>query len=89
MNISKEEYETLVSTKMLLIQANETIQEQRRIIDRLLTVEETPRGKWYYNFQNGWHCSICHNCVKDMPNVMLNYCPNCGADMRGNNNANG
>ena len=36
MNISKEEYETLVSTKMLLIQANDTIDNQRRIIDDLI-----------------------------------------------------
>ena len=36
MNISKDEYETLISTKMLLIQANYTIDEQRRIIDGLI-----------------------------------------------------
>lgn len=35
MNISREEYETLVSTKMLLIQANETIDNQLRIIEDL------------------------------------------------------
>ena len=46
-----------------------------------------PQGEWYYNNQNGWHCSICHKSVKDMPTVMgkadFDYCPNCGADMRG------
>lgn len=46
-----------------------------------------PHGEWYYNCQNGWHCSICHESVKDMPTVMrkadFNFCPNCGADMRG------
>lgn len=44
------------------------------------------QGEWYYNYQNGWHCSICHESVKDMPTVMgkadFNYCPNCGAEMR-------
>ena len=46
-----------------------------------------PQGEWYYNYQNGWHCSICHKSVKDMPTVMgkanFAFCPNCGADMRG------
>lgn len=45
-----------------------------------------PEGEWYYNYQNGWHCSICNNSVKDMPTVMgkanFAFCPNCGADMR-------
>ena len=48
---------------------------------------ERTKGKWYYNYQNGWHCSICNKSVKDMPTVMgkadFNFCPNCGADMRG------
>ena len=56
-------------------------------IDNAPTVEERPKGKWYYNYQNGWHCSICNKSVKDMPTVMgkadFNFCPNCGADMRG------
>ena len=46
-----------------------------------------PQGEWYYNYQNGWHCSICHETVKDMPTVKgkadYNFCPRCGADMRG------
>lgn len=48
--------------------------------------EEIPHGEWYYSCQNGWHCSICQQMVKDMPTVMgkanFDYCPNCGADMR-------
>ena len=46
-----------------------------------------PQGEWYYNYQNGWHCSICHKSVKDMPTVMgkadFNFYPNCGAKMKG------
>lgn len=45
-----------------------------------------PTGEWYYSCQNGWHCSICQQIVKDMPTVMgkvnFDYCPNCGAKMR-------
>ena len=52
------------------------------VIDKL----ERPQGEWYYNYQNGWHCSICHKSVKDMPTIMgkadFDFCPNCGADMR-------
>ena len=51
---------------------------------------EKRKGEWYYSCQNGWHCSICHESVKDMPTVMrkaiFNFCPNCGADMRGDKN---
>lgn len=46
-----------------------------------------PQGEWYYNCQNGWHCSLCHKAVKFMPTIMgkanFDFCPNCGADMRG------
>ncbi len=45
-----------------------------------------PQGEWYYNYQNGWHCSICYENVKDMPTVMgkayFKFCPNCGAKMK-------
>ena len=47
-----------------------------------------PQGEWYYNYQNGWHCSLCNNTVKDMPTVMgeanFAFCPNCGAKMKKN-----
>ena len=43
-------------------------------------VVERKRGEWVYEFGKGAHCSICgKGCVWN-----FNYCPNCGADMRGN-----
>ena len=52
---------------------------------KALEEQERPTGKWYYSCQNGWHCSICQQIVKDMPTVMgkahFDYCPNCGASM--------
>lgn len=49
-------------------------------------IEERPQSEWYYNYQNGWHCSICHTSVKDMPTVNgkadFHFCPNCGAKMK-------
>ena len=54
------------------------------LIQNAPTVER-PTGEWYYSCQNGWHCSICQQIVKDMPTVMgkanFDYCPNCGAKM--------
>ena len=62
----------------------------KKIVDDAPTLEERPKGKWYYNYQNGWHCSICNKSVKDMPTVMgkadFNFCPNCGANMKGEEN---
>ena len=56
----------------------------QQYIDKAPTVDavEVVHGRW-----GGWHDSYCSNCgcfctlayIKDYPN----YCPNCGADMRG------
>lgn len=44
------------------------------------SVEERPKGKWIKNPLQGLKdCSVCHY-VSIEPK---NYCPNCGADMRG------
>ena len=51
------------------------------------TIEVRPQGEWYYSIDKGWECNQCHEIVKDMPTCMrkalYNFCPNCGADMRG------
>ena len=40
---------------------------------------ERKRGEWIYKPMKGQFCSVC-----DMQSVwQYNYCPNCGADMRG------
>lgn len=55
-------------------------------IDAIIDNAPTVKGEWYYNYQNGWHCSICNKSVKDMPTVMgkadFNFCPNCGVEMK-------
>jgi len=40
---------------------------------------ERPQGKWIYDGTLFYKCSVCNNldCFND------NFCPNCGADMRG------
>lgn len=45
--------------------------------------EERPKGKWEYTDGRcglgDWRCSKCG----DYSNKDTHYCPNCGADMRG------
>lgn len=54
------------------------------------TCEAIPKGKWELLDEcsnEGVYCSICHKKVyrKEYANqkVKSNFCPNCGADMRG------
>ena len=55
-------------------------------------VRENVKGEWIYDgksFKNGYnwmHCSACGGKEVDCPAGRTNFCPNCGADMRGNNN---
>lgn len=54
-------------------------------------VEEVKHGEWKIETDNyGCEYVMCSVCEKeyypideDMPCTALNYCPNCGADMRG------
>ena len=48
------------------------------------TVEpERKTGKWITQEFGSWaECSECHE-LYDIPIVYSNFCPNCGADMRG------
>ena len=48
---------------------------------------ERQQGEWVYNsYGNGcgnWHCSECGIIIVMCKNSHNNFCPNCGADMRG------
>lgn len=48
------------------------------IIDNAPTIEERQKGKWELD-SIGAYCSEC----KIHPDYTSNFCPNCGADMRG------
>ena len=59
-------------------------------IEHAPTIEpERKTGKWIhdgYDFPHGvdWiHCSVCGKCGINVPADLTNFCPNCGADMRG------
>lgn len=53
---------------------------------------EPKKGKWISEGQknkgfNFWmHCSLCGYKTIDAPSSRTNYCPNCGADMKGEEN---
>lgn len=54
---------------------------QRSLDLAIKALEERPQGKWIYDYKT-CKCSVCNfTTVIDT----YNYCPNCGADMRGNN----
>lgn len=50
-------------------------------------IEDRPQGEWYFSCEKGWECNQCHEVVKEMPTCMrkatYNFCPNCGAKMKG------
>ena len=50
------------------------------LIDRAPTIEERPKGKWICV---RWMQYKCSECDYDDIGTATNYCPNCGADMRG------
>ena len=54
-------------------------------IDNAPTVEERPQGEWKFSqgvtTQGSLKCPFCD--YRDYHNTNSNFCPNCGADMRG------
>lgn len=48
-------------------------------------VRENVHGEWVKseNTDADWECSNCHDWFMWGDNIHLNFCPNCGADMRG------
>lgn len=64
-----------------------------KLIERLIELEERPKGRWLRHstgliFKRKWgRCSECGNTL-DFNRINAgrgdaNFCPNCGADMRG------
>ena len=59
------------------------IRRARRIVEDFPAADVRPvvRGKWENAGSDVWTCSVCGYGI--MPwNAGVNYCPNCGADMR-------
>lgn len=69
---------------------------EKRVVDKMPTIEARPvvRGEWFSltDCANaGVYCSVCHKKVwkedyawcNRKNRLRSNFCPNCGADMRG------
>ena len=64
-----------------------------RMVNGVIVPIEKLQGEWIYNQYDGnanignWHCSECGRIVylltKTGKKPYYNFCPNCGADMRG------
>lgn len=52
---------------------------------RLLPSAERKRGEWMYLYEDNYKCSICGSwwCCTDLQIDEMNFCPNCGSEMRG------
>ena len=57
------------------------------MIDHMPTIEERKRGKWLFPYGDKKYkrCSVCESDYYSIP-YNSNFCPNCGADMRGDEN---
>lgn len=49
-------------------------------------VRENVHGEWIADELTGWLCSNCGEHIVLNVKMHGNYCPNCGADMKGDNN---
>ena len=58
--------------------------------DKSLHLEERKQGEWIeyekLTDNGGYIWKKCSCCSEDMQGVESKFCPNCGADMRGNEN---
>ena len=51
-------------------------------LKELKAYKEKPQGEWLFVSRNCWKCPYC----QELTNEGKNFCPNCGAYMRGENN---
>lgn len=56
------------------------LEEAIDIINQMPSADR-PQGEWI-DFKNGWKCNACEKWNSEKSN----FCPNCGADMRGGHN---
>lgn len=57
----------------------EAIEEIRFIVNKAYySLEERPKGKWKYTPNGIIYCNLCNHYL----GFRGNFCPNCGADMR-------
>lgn len=68
--------------------AMQTVDQQAKNVEKLLKESERKKGQWTdFDYDNSYYCTACGeiwtlNDGNPQENNM-NFCPNCGADMRG------
>ena len=68
------------------VEPYEAVNDFERIVDSVPTIEERPKGKWIgFRTGNGLICVKCSECKTAYGFLKTPFCPNCGADMRGDN----
>ena len=76
-------------TDMEIIMCNGDYKEaMKMLIDKIEnapTIEERKNGRWIPKDDGRYHCSSCDGIAPK--GYRWDFCPNCGADMRGNNDA--
>lgn len=57
----------------------------KRILENLPSAQpERKKGKWTKLYDDSFNCQLCgHTFMVIQGESSMNYCPNCGADMRG------
>lgn len=76
-DIDEEWYSYIIASKDYIDKDDEAY-----LILNGMPYEERPKGYWlqaYLGFNDFYKCNIC----KGLNPVKSNFCPNCGADMRG------
>lgn len=56
--------------------------KEQGTLRRAILLPERPQGEWITVSHNCWKCPYC----QELTNEGKNFCPNCGAYMRGENN---
>lgn len=75
--LDKEEIENELLNVKILEMAIEALQQER------------PKGEWIpKKFPYAWYYPTCSVCGFENEGELNNFCPNCGADMRGEDNDN-
>ena len=63
------------------------VEEIEEYVRSMPTIEERKRGEWIPSDTDGFVCSACRNGYRNQPTLMgkpmFEFCPVCGADMRG------
>ena len=87
-----EEIDNAPTVKFSLMSADETKEDaykrgyERGMVRGILKANERPQGEWIIKPKENSQSAIliCNKCNHFIPiTIDKNYCPNCGADMRG------